>query len=169
MVAHGGDTRQIDAVGGFTFTQWLNSLWSNWWLLFLAPIVVGVGGTLWGGNAAAGRRVVRLATVTAVLGIYLYGVLAVAAVGAAGDPLEDGFTKAYVVNDRLGNQVVFYLLALPLMTVALGWAAAAATARLRHLPPVPAQTNLATENPRSPAMGTPGTARLQSPTRPGER
>ena len=44
------------AVGGFTFDRWLNSLWSNSWLLFVAPIVVGVGGTLWGGSAAVGRR-----------------------------------------------------------------------------------------------------------------
>lgn len=118
-------------VGGFTFSHWLNSLWSYWWLLVLAPIVVGVGGTLWGGSAAVGRRAARLATVTAALSIYLYGVLAVAVLGATGHDPSDNWTPAQVVDDNLGNQAVFYLMALPLMTATIGWAAAAATARLR--------------------------------------
>lgn len=124
------------AVGGFTFDRWLNSLWSNSWLLFVAPIVVGVGGTLWGGSAAVGRRAARLATVTAALGIYLYGVLAVAVLGAAGHDPSDGWTPAQIVDDNLGNQAVFCLMALPLMTATIGWAAAAATARLRRAQPV---------------------------------
>ena len=105
-------------------------------MLFLAPIVVGVGATLWGGNAATGRRAARLAAVTAALGIYLYGVLAVAVLGATGHDPSDGWTVAQVVDDNLGNQAVFYLIALPLMTATIGWAAAAATARLRHAQPV---------------------------------
>jgi hypothetical protein len=116
---------------GFTFERWLNSLKSDWWLVFLTPIVVGVGGTLWGGNAAAGRRTARLAAVTAALTTYLYGVLAVAVVGDRGHDPSDGWTVAQIVDDHLGEQVIFYLLVLPLITATLGWAGAAATARLR--------------------------------------
>jgi hypothetical protein len=119
------------AVGGFTFNRWLNSLWSHSWLLFLAPVVVGVVGTLWGGSAAVGRRATRLAAVIAALSVYVYGVVAVVVVGAAGHDPSDGWTPAQVVDDNLGNQAVFYLIALPVVTVAVGWAAAAATARLR--------------------------------------
>jgi hypothetical protein len=43
-----------------------------------------VAGTLWGGSAAAGRRIARLAGFTAGLGMFLYGTLAVAVIGAAG-------------------------------------------------------------------------------------
>jgi hypothetical protein len=143
------------AASGFTFNHWLNSIRSDWWLLFpiLAPIVVGVGGTLWGGSAAVGRRAARLATVTAALGVYLYGVLAVAVLGAAGHDPSDGWTAAQVVDDNLGNQAVFYLMALPLMTATIGWAAAAATARLRHAqPPL-----LTTPGPEPAPTGTPRT------------
>lgn len=138
------------AAGGFTFNRWLNShgLGSHQWLLFLAPIVVGVGGTLWGGSAAVGRRAARLATVAAALGIYLYGVLAVAVHGAIGHDPSDGWTTAQIVADNLGNQAVFYLVALPLMTATVGWAAAAATTRLRHAQPVPV--------PAQPIPPTPG-------------
>ncbi len=135
------------AAGGFTFNSWLNSrgLGSAQWLLLLAPVVVGVGGTLWGGDAVVGRRAARLATVTAALGVYLYGVLAVAIHGAIGHDPSDGWTTAQIVADNLGNQAIFYLMALPLATATIGWAAAAATARLRHgrgpsAPPVAAST-----------------------------
>jgi hypothetical protein len=123
------------AAGGFTFDRWLNSLRSNSWLVVLAPIVVGAGSTLWGGNTVVGRRAARLATVTAALSIYSYGVLAVAVHGATGHDPSDGWTTAQIVDDNLGNQAVFYLLALPLATATIGWAAAAATARLRHAQP----------------------------------
>ncbi|HEY7173578.1 MAG TPA: hypothetical protein VH442_01570, partial [Micromonosporaceae bacterium] len=121
--------------GGFSFNRWLNSLWSHPWLLFLAPIAVGVGGTVWGGDAAMGRRAARLAAVSAALSIYLYGVLAVAVIGATGHDPSDGWTPAQIVDDNLANQATFYLLALPLMTATVGWAAAAATTRLRQALP----------------------------------
>jgi hypothetical protein len=120
---------------GVTFTPWLNAVQRNWWLPFLAPIGVGAGATLWSRSAAIGRRVARLAAISAGLGVYAYGLLAVAVIGAAGNPHDDGWTEAMVVADRLGDQAVFYLLALPLMAATLGWAAAAATARLRGYPP----------------------------------
>jgi hypothetical protein len=124
------------AVSGFTFNRTLNSTWSQPWLLFVAPVVVGVGGTLWGGDAVVGRRAARLAAVCAALAVYLFGVLAVAKIGARGNPLDDGWTPARVISDRLGEQAVFYLMGLPLMAATIGWAAAAATARLRPSPPV---------------------------------
>src|SRR5205823_15112403 len=105
----------------------LAGLGSHQWLLLLAPIVVGADSTVWGGNAVVGRRAVRLAAVTAALSIYLYGVLAVAVHGAAGHDPSDGWTTAQIVGGNLGNQAVFYLMALPLMTATIGWAAAAAT------------------------------------------
>ncbi len=72
---------------------------------------------------------------TAALSIYLYGVLAVAVLGAAGHDPSDDWTPAQVIDDNLGDQATFYLMALPLMTATIGWAAAAATARLRHARP----------------------------------
>ena len=146
------------AAGGFTFDRWLNSLGlgSQQWLLFLAPVVVGVGGTLWGGDAAVGRRAARLAAVTAALGIYLYGVLAVAVHGAAGHDPSDGWTAAQVVGDNLGNQATFYLMALPLMTATIGWAAAAATARLGH-------ARLAVASHPTLTTGDPGPAPTSAP------
>ena len=51
---------------------------------------------------------------------------------------SDGWTTAQIVDDNLGNQAVFYLMALPLATATIGWAAAAATARLRYGRSVPA-------------------------------
>jgi hypothetical protein len=132
-------------------------LWSNWWLLYLAPVVVGAGATLWGGNAAIGRRAARLASITAALSIYCYGVLAVAVVGAAGHDPSDGWTPAQVVDDNLGNQAAFYLIALPLVAATIGWAAAAATAPLRRAQPTAAaQTTLpTTPGPDSVLTGTP--------------
>ena len=160
------------AVGGFTFDRWLNSLGSNSWLVVLAPIVVGAGSTLWGGNAVVGRRAARLATVTAALSIYSYGVLAVAVHGATGHDPSDGWTTAQIVADNLGNQAVYYLMALPLATATIGWAAAAATARLRYGRSVPAlaypvvQTagpgTAPTTSPRA-AATAPGATQPQSP------
>ena len=145
------------AVGGFTFDRWLNSLGSHSWLVVLAPIVVGAGSTLWGGNAVVGRRATRLATVTAALGIYLYGVLAVAVHGATGHDPSDGWTTAQIVDDNLGDQALFYLLALPLATATIGWAAAAATARVRRAGPAPALSSPV------PATGHPGPASIGAP------
>jgi hypothetical protein len=64
-------------------------------------------------------------------GLFLYGTLAVAVIGAAGAQIDANWTVSANVDDRLGNNVIFYLWVLPLITAALGWAAAAATARIR--------------------------------------
>jgi hypothetical protein len=85
-------------------------------------------GALWGGSAVAGRRIARLAAISAGLCVFLYGTIAVAVLGADGG--DTTWTVNATVNDRLGNNAVFYLWFLPLWTAALGWAAAAAIARV---------------------------------------
>ncbi|MEU0562039.1 hypothetical protein [Dactylosporangium sp. NPDC006015] len=152
------------AVGGFTFEEWLKPIPHHPWLIVLTPVLVGAGATLWGGGAAVGRRAARLATVTAALAVYLYGVLAVAVVGATGHDPSDGWTTAQIVADDLGNQAVFYLVALPLVTSTIGWAAAAATARLRFGSSMPAPAYLAvrTAGPGPAADPAPVTTQPQS-------
>ncbi len=102
-------------------------------LVVVVPAMVGVAGTLSGGSAAAGRRTARLAAVSAGVGLYLYGTLAVAVLGAGGPPEDTTFTVRYIVGDRLGTNLIFDLMVLPLVTATVGWGAAAATARIRRL------------------------------------
>jgi len=119
---------------GFTFYGFIVAVPPLWAVLtqaLVAPLLVGAAGTLWGGSAAAGRRIARLAAFSAGLGLFLYGTAAVAVIGAAGDQIDATWTVGAAVDDRLGNNAIFYLWLLPLVTAALGWAAAAATARVR--------------------------------------
>jgi len=119
---------------GFTFYGFIVAVPPLWAVLtqaFVAPLLVGVTGTLWGGSAVAGRRIARLAAFSAGLGLFLYGTLAVATIGASGAQIDATWTVSASVDDRLGSNVIFYLWLLPLVTAALGWAAAAATGRIR--------------------------------------
>jgi hypothetical protein len=125
------------AMSGFTFLNLIARTWSAWavpLLFIVVPGVVGVVGTLRGGSAVAGRRTARLAGISAGLGVYLYGTLAVAVIGAGGPPDDNLTTVSSIVDDRLSNNLIFYLALLPLLTITLGWAAAASTARICHLP-----------------------------------
>ena len=125
------------AASGFTFSNIIVRVWPVWalpLLFIVVPAAVGGVGTLWGGSAAAGRRTARLAGISAGVGVYLYGTLAVAVFGAGGPPDDSGFSATYTINDRLGNNLIFYLALLPLVTATFGWSAAALTARIRHLP-----------------------------------
>jgi len=81
-------------------------------------------------RSAAGRRIARLAAFSAGLYMFLYGTIAVAVLGAGGPPGDPNWTVSAIVDDRLGNNAAFYLWFLPLTTAAIGWAAAAATARV---------------------------------------
>ena len=122
---------------GFTFTNLIGRAWPGWAvpLLFLAlPGAIGAVGTLLGGSAAAGRRTARLAGISAGLAAYLYGTLAVLAIGGGGPPDDNLTTVSAIVGDRVGNNDIFYLALLPLVTATFGWSAAAATARICHLP-----------------------------------
>jgi hypothetical protein len=122
------------AMSGFTFYGVIAPITAPWTPLVPvigAPLLVGVAGTLWGGSAAAGRRIARLAALSAGLGLYLYGTIAVAVLGAGGPPEDTGWTVSYIISDRLGSNMIHKLVVIPLMTAAIGWAAAAATARIR--------------------------------------
>jgi hypothetical protein len=79
----------------------------------------------------AGRRIGLLAAISAGLALYLYGTIAVAVIGAGGPPEDTGWTVSYIISDRFASNVTGNLVALPLMTATIGWAAAAATARIR--------------------------------------
>jgi hypothetical protein len=70
------------------------------------PVLVGVAGTLRAGSAVAGRRIARLAAISAGLGLYLYGVIAVAVLGAGGPPGTPGWTASENISDRLGNNMI---------------------------------------------------------------
>jgi hypothetical protein len=125
------------AASGFTFSNMILRVWPAWalpLLFIMVPAAVGGLGTLWGGSAAAGRRTARLAGISAGLGVYLYGTVAVAVFGGGGPPDDSGFSASYTINDRLGNNLIFYLALLPLVTATFGWSAAALTARIRALP-----------------------------------
>ena len=94
-------------------------------------LLVGAAGTLWGGSAVDGRRIARLAALSAALGLYLYATIAVAVLGAGGPQGDTGWTASSIISDRLGNNVIKLLVVLPLVTATIGWAGAAATARIR--------------------------------------
>jgi hypothetical protein len=120
-------------LSGFTFYDQIAPdivFWHQLVLLIAVPFVLGAAGTLWGRDGAVGRRVARLAAISAGLGLYLYGTLAVAVLGAGGPPEDAGESVRFIVSDRLGNNLV-QLLVVPLATATVGWAGAAATARLR--------------------------------------
>jgi len=105
--------------------------WARLVPVIALPLLVGVAGTLWGGSAVDGRRIARLAAISAGLVLYLCGTIAVTVIGAGGPPGDPGCTGSCNVGDRLGNNVIASLAVIPLMTATVGWAAAAATARIR--------------------------------------
>ena len=81
--------------------------WQQWVTVFAVPAVIGAAGTLWRRDPAAGRRVARLAALSAGLLQLLYATIAVAILGGGGPPDADGgFTVRGTVSDRLGNNIV---------------------------------------------------------------
>ena len=121
------------AVSGFTFYGVIAPITAKWSPLIAevaVPVLAGAAGTLRGGSAVTGRRTARLAAISAGLGLYLYATIAVAVLGAGGPPGDPNSTVSAIVSDRLGNNVIADLVVVPLMTATIGWAAAAATARL---------------------------------------
>jgi hypothetical protein len=99
--------------------------------MVVVPLLVGMVGTLRAGSAAAGRRIARLAALSAGLGLYLYGIIAVVVLGAGGPPEDPDWTVPAIIGDRLGSNMIKTLVFIPLVTATIGWAAAAATARIR--------------------------------------
>ena len=121
------------ALSGFTFYGFIAPMTAKFWPLVpmvAVPLLVGAAGTLRGGSAVTGTRAACLAAISAGLGLYLYGTIAVTVLGAGGPP-DPGNSVSFIVSDRLGNNVTWALAFIPLVTATVGWAAAAATARLR--------------------------------------
>jgi hypothetical protein len=126
-------------VDGFTFSGVIGTIPTGRDKLvtvIMVPLLVGAAGALCSRDAAVGRRVARLAAISAGLGLYLYGTLAVAVLGAGGPAEDTGSTVRYIVSDRLGTRFVD-LLMTTLVTATVGWAGAAATAWLRGRSPAP--------------------------------
>ena len=114
---------------------YIPSPWQQWLTMIAVPAAVGAVGTLWRRDPAAGRRVARLAAVSAGLLKLLYSTVAVAILGGGGPPDQDGgFTVRGTVSDRLGNNF-FHLLVYTFVIAMVGWAAAALTALATGLEP----------------------------------
>jgi len=93
---------------------------------------------LWRRNPATGRRVARLAALSAGLLQLLYATIAVAILGGGGPPDTDGgFTVRGTVSDRLGNNIVD-LAVTTLIIATVGWASVALAGYLVRRPPTPA-------------------------------
>lgn len=125
----------FSAVDQVTF---IPSPWQQWVRVIAVPAAIGAAGTLWRRDPAAGRRVARLAALSAGLLQLLYGTIAVAILGGGGPPDQDGgFTLRGTVSDRLGNNVVDLVVGT-LIIAMVGWAAAALAGYLLRRTPTPA-------------------------------
>ncbi len=138
-------------LSGFTFYEQIAPdivQWHHLVMVTAVPLAVGASGTLWRRDPVIGRRVARLAAISAGLGLYLYGTLAVAVLGAGGPPGTPGWTVGDNVSDRLGTNLIIDLLLISLVTATVGWAGAAATARLcRSSTPTPPGPFIPTASP----------------------
>ena len=128
------------SLSGFTFLDQIlpNTVgWHQLVQVIVVPFVVGAAGTLWTRDPAIGRRIARLAAITASLGLFVYTTIAVAVIGGGGPPDEDGgFTLRGTISDRLANNLV--LLAVTTLVLAtIGWGGAAAAGRLLRRTPTP--------------------------------
>ena len=106
--------------------------------MLAVPAVIGVAGTLWRRDPAAGRRVARLSALSAGLLQLLYATVAVAILGGGGPPDADGgYTVRGTVSDRLANNVVDLVIGT-LIIALVGWAGAALAGYLVRRTPPPA-------------------------------
>ena len=105
--------------------------WSVPTLLIAVPLIVGVGGAWRSGSALAGRRVARLAGVSA--GLVMFFVSTIAVVAIDGGPRDPGAGVAGGVSEAFSNVAMLYLIGLPLATATIGWVGATATTRLRSV------------------------------------
>jgi hypothetical protein len=128
-------------LSGFTAVDLVTFIpvgWQKGVIVLGVPAVIGVTGTLWRRDPAEGRRVARLAALSAGLLQLLYGTVAVAVLGGGGPPDQDGgFTVRGTVSDRLGNNIVD-LVVSTLIIAMVGWAAAAFAGYLVRRTPTPA-------------------------------
>jgi hypothetical protein len=129
------------ALSGFTAVDQVTFIpkpWQQWVTVIAVPVVIGATGTLWRRDPTAGRRVARLAALSAGLLQLLYANIAVAVLGGGGPPDQDGgYTVRGTVSDRLANNIVDLVMSTLLIAM-VGWAAAALTGyliRRRATPP----------------------------------
>jgi hypothetical protein len=132
------------AISGFTAVDQITFIpigWQRFALVIGIPATIGVAGTLWRRDPTAGRRIARLAAVSAGLLQLLYANVAVAILGGGGPPDQDGgYTVRGTVSDRLANNVVDLVMSTRLLAM-VGWAAAALAGyliRRRSTPHTPA-------------------------------
>jgi hypothetical protein len=129
------------ALSGFTAVDQVTYIPTGWHrgvTVLAVPAAIGAAGTLWRRDPAAGRRVARLAALSAGLLQLLYATVAVAILGGGGPPDADGgFTLRGTVSDRLANNIV-HLMVTTLIIAMVGWAAAALAGYLVRRPPTPA-------------------------------
>ncbi|MGC9670901.1 hypothetical protein ACNTMW_30690 [Planosporangium sp. 12N6] len=129
------------SMAGFTALDqvtFIPSPWQQWVRVIAVPAAIGAAGTLWRRDPAAGRRVARLAALSAGLLQLLYGTVAVAILGGGGPPdAAGGGTVGGTVNERLGNNFLDLLVGT-LIIAMVGWAAAALAGYLVRRKPTPA-------------------------------
>jgi len=129
------------SIAGFTAVDQVSFIprpWQQWVTVIAVPAAIGAVGTLWRRDPAAGRRVARLAALSAGLLQLLYATVAVAILGGGGPPDQDGgFTVRGTISDRLGNNIVDLVVGTLLIAM-VGWAAAALAGRLVRRTPAPA-------------------------------
>jgi hypothetical protein len=139
-------------LSGFTFyDQILPDIvpWHPWVEVIVVPFVVGAAGTVWGRDPTVGKRVARLAAITAGLGLYVYETIAVAAIGGGGPFDGDGGgTLRGTISDRLGNNMVL-LVFTTLVVATVGGGGAAAAGRLLRRTPTPTVTGPFSPNPET--------------------
>ena len=141
------------SLSGFTFLDQVlpqTVHWHGWVDVVVVPFVVGAAGTMLGPVTRPPGDVSPGYAITASLGLFVYGTIAVAVIGGGGPFDQDGGgTLRGTVSDRLGNNQVF--LALTMLVVAtVGWSgAAAASLLLRRTPPpaVPGPVSPGSDNP----------------------
>jgi hypothetical protein len=128
-------------LSGFTAVDQVTFIpnpWQQWVRVIAVPAAIGVVGALWRRDPASGRRVARLAALSAGLLQLLYATVAVALLGGGGPPDQDGgYTVRGTVSDRLGNNIVD-LVVSTLIIAMVGWAAAALAGYLVRRAPTPA-------------------------------
>jgi hypothetical protein len=128
------------SLSGFTFLdQVLPDIvpWHPPVEVIVVPFAVGAAGTLWSRDPVVGRRIARLAAMTAGLGLFVYTTIAVAVIGGGGPPDEDGgFTLRGTISDRIGNNLVLLFLTT-MVAATIGWGGAAAAGRLLRRTPSP--------------------------------
>jgi hypothetical protein len=123
--------------------------WHPWILTLAVPFAVGAAGTLHGRDPVIGRRVARLAAITAGLGLFVYTTIAVAVIGGGGGYDQDGGgTLRGTISDRLSNNMVD--LAVTILIIAtIGWAGAAAASRLLRRTPTTTVSGPFSPNPET--------------------